>query len=203
MRPAGCARWRYRPGVMREPVGRLPQFGRSVPVEELRMAAGAAGRRGTRQKPMGGWVEPGEQGAPNGAPCGSAGEGEVLERHEVREIRPEFGSRCSVRRRQCDWPGATSVHCQPAASPSEVGCPSPMARECGRRCAPPLTVPKNGPTGPATANERMALALLPSLGDQEHRRALEWHSLTVGSAASAAKSAATRVRPQRSSPKLR
>ena len=35
-------------------------------------------------------------------------------------------------------------------------------------------------------SERAALAFLPSLGDQEHRRELEWHSLTVGSAASEA-----------------
>ena len=167
-------------------VGRLTRFGPSVPVEELRMAAGTVGRRVTQQEPMGGWVEPGEQGAPNGAPCGSSGKSGVLERHEVREIRPGFESWGSVRRTQCEWPGATSVYCQPAASSSEVGCPMPMARECGRSRAPPLTVPQNGPVGPATANERMALALLPSLGDQEHRRELEWHSLTVGSPASEA-----------------
>ena len=192
MRPAGCARWRYRPGVMQEPVGRLPQFGPSVPVEELRMAAGAAGRRGTRQKPMGGWVQPGEQGAPNGAPCGSAGEGGLFERHEGREVRPDFESRGAVRCRQCEGPGATSVYCQPAASPSEVGCPLPMARECGRGYAPRFTVPKNDPVGPATAYERIALAPLLSLGDQEHLRELEWHSLTSGISGERSESAACR-----------
>ena len=117
-------------------VGRLTRFGPSVPVEELRMAAGTVGRRVTQQEPMGGWVEPGEQGAPNGAPCGSSGKSGVLERHEVREIRPGFESWGSVRRTQCEWPGATSVYCQPAASSSEVGCPLPMARECGRSSEP-------------------------------------------------------------------